>query len=123
MIQYGIFVKNNLYLFGFTNDNLVKSISIDPSSRIWIRLIDILAEELFNQSKHDSWCRISSLTRQLVRVGAEQHTQSRLVVDGATGVVGLALLQAVGQHQSAGDVVQYVRRRRENVPAHDMTHC
>lgn len=57
------------------------------------------------------------LTGQLVSVWAEQYAEPRLVVDGTTGVVGLALLEAVGQHQRAGDVVQYVRRRWEHVSA------
>lgn len=65
---------------------------------------------------------MASLTRQLVGVRAEEYAQARLVVDCATGVVGLALLEAVGQHQSAGDVVENVRRRREHVPVH-MTDC
>lgn len=59
--------------------------------------------EGFNRNKPGFMYAI--LTRQLVCVRGEQHTQSGLIVDGAAGVVGLTLLQAVGQHQSAGDVV------------------
>ncbi|KAI8421014.1 hypothetical protein MSG28_008146 [Choristoneura fumiferana] len=52
----------------------------------------------------------SSLTRQLIRVRTEEHTESSLVVDGTTAVIGLALLEAVSQHQSTRDVVQYALR-------------
>lgn len=51
----------------------------------------------------------------VVRIGGEEHTESRLVVDGSTALVALAGLQAIGQHQGAGHGVEQFAGGREHV--------
>lgn len=57
------------------------------------------------------------LTWKFVSVRREQNAQARLVVDGAARVVRLALLQTVGQHESAGNGVEHHIGRGEHITA------
>lgn len=62
----------------------------------------------------DKWQenRAPALTWQLIGGAAEHNAQTRLVVHRAARFIGLAGLQAVGQHQCARQRVQLLRWRR-----------
>lgn len=47
----------------------------------------------------------------LVGIRLKHNAQARLVVDRAARVVRLALLQALGEHQRAGNRVEHCLRR------------
>lgn len=61
-------------------------------------------------------CRFN-LTWIIIRVGAEQHAETRFIVDCLAGIVRLTCLEAVGEHQRAGYGVQHVGGGREDPPS------
>lgn len=51
------------------------------------------------------------LTVVVVRVGAEEDAEARLVVDGPAAGVGTAHVDAVGEHEGPGQAVHHIAGR------------
>lgn len=70
---------------------------------------------LLGVNGEDGELRLGEGAGHMIRVGGEEDTETRLVVDRSATLVALASLQTIGQHQRAGHGVEQFAGGGEHV--------